>query len=601
MKRVVIFAALALVCAGIGRAAYQAAQLPRAPISKYVPAGALLYLEAQDFSSLLEDWNASPEKKQWLATGNYEVFSRSRLFLRLKGASDQFAAAAGFPPNMNFVSQVAGTRSALALYDIGNLEFLYVTYLPSAKSMQTTLWETRAKFEPRSAGGVTFYVRRDPESQREIAFAVSGDYLLLATRTDILAGALQSMSEDATRSRTEIRTGEARTIESEPWWAQSVASAGPAGDLRMVMNLEKIVPSPYFRTYWVQQNITDMKQYSAAVSDLFRSSKEFREERILFRKTPAAPTPAEGLDAAADLVRLVPETAGVYEAKANPSADSCFNLIETKLLAPHLGPAPASETAPRVQLTSGETGSGSDLETRIDRATVERPAALQSTSALKDVFDETQILASLEIQTTQIQTTQARSPQSQSTERDQSRVFVRIHSAIVLTAASDWSEATVQSALADFVRPGLTASGYGVAWQQKFAYAELDGLWPLAMSVRGKYLLVSDDPGLLEAILANFNRKPNLKGAVFVGGFNHEREQSNFARFAALVDRPSVAQFNGGANANTDASANDRQPPFFAENMASLSRTLAGVSAERIMMRLEGDKVLQTVTYVWSR
>jgi hypothetical protein len=587
MKRTVIFAALALVFACIGRAAYEAAQPPQPPLSKYVPAGALLYLEAQDFSSLLEDWNSSAEKKQWLATSNYEVFSRSRLFLRLKGASDQFAAAAGFPPNMNFLSQVAGTRSALALYDIGNLEFLYVTYLPSAKSMQTTLWETRAKFEPRSAGGVTFYVRRDPESLREVAFAVCGDYLLLATRDDLLAGALQLVSGTQDDAKVSVQ---ARTIESDPWWSQSVASAGPAGDLRMVMNLEKIVPSPYFRTYWVQQNITDMKQYSAAVSDLFRSSKEYREERVLLRKTSPPQTPAEGLEAVADLVRLVPESAGVYETKAYPSADSCFNPIETKLLAPHLGPAPASESAPQVQLTSGETGVGSDLETRIDQPAVERPAGPQSTSGFKDLLGKSQVLASLQVQTTQAQSTGARS-----SDADQSGIFIRIHSAIVLTAASDWNEAAVQSALADFVRLGLTASGYGVAWQQKSGHAQLDGLWPLVTSVRGRYLLVADDPGLLEAMLANFNRKPDLKAAVFVAGFNHEREQSNFLRFAGLVDRPSLAQFNGGANAN------GRQPQFFAENMASLSRTLAGVSAERIMVRLEGDKVLQTVTYTWSR
>jgi hypothetical protein len=565
MKRIVIFFVIALVCAGIGRAAYQAAVPLEPPLSKYVPAGSLLYLEAQDFSSLLADWNSSAEKKQWIATSNYEVFSRSRLFLRLKGASDQFAAAAGLPPNMNFLSQVAGTRSALALYDIGKLEFLYVTYLPSAKSMQTTLWQTRAKFEPRSAGGVSFHVRRDPESQKEVAFAVSGDYLLLATREDLLAGALQLMSGSP-----------GRTVESEQWWSQSVASAGPAGDLRM--DLEKIVPSSYFRTYWVQQNITDMKQYSAAVSDLFRSRKQNREERVLIRKTPPPPITAEGLEAAADLVRLIPESAGIYETKAYPSADSCFALIEMKLLAPHLGPVPPSDMAPQVQLTSGETGTGSDLETRIDQPAVDRSAAPQGTSPLKDLFDKTQILASLQVQ---------------STERDQSGVFIRIHSAIVLAAASDWSEAGVQFALADFIRPGLTASEHGVAWQQKSGYSQLDGLWPLVTSVRGRYLLIADDPALIETMLANFKHKSDLKPAVFVAGFNHEREQANFARFSGVVDRPSLAQSN--------IPGREQQPQFFSENMSSLSATLAGISAERIMVHVEGEKVLQTVTYAWSQ
>jgi len=56
---------------------------------------------------------------------------------------------------MNFLTQVAGAQSALALYDIGKLEFLYITKLSSASSMQSTLWQTRAKFETRSVAGVT--------------------------------------------------------------------------------------------------------------------------------------------------------------------------------------------------------------------------------------------------------------------------------------------------------------------------------------------------------------------------------------------------------------------------------------------------------------
>lgn len=568
MKRTAIFSLLltALFCAGIVWADYQAAAPSVTPLSKYVPAGPVLYLEAKDFSSLLADWNSSPQKKQWVKSSNYEVFSRSRLFLRLDGAGDQFGAAAGLPPDINFLSQVAGTRSAVALYDIGNLQFLYITYLPSAKSMQTMLWQTRAKFEPRSAGGVDFYLRRDPESQKEVAFAVSGDYLLLATREDLMAGALQLMSGSQNR-----------TVESEQWWSQSVDSARAPGDLRMVLNLEKIVPSPYFRTYWLQQNITDLTQYAAAVSDLFRSDQQYREERVLIRKAPPAAAPSvDGLEAAADLVRLAPDGAGVYEAKANPSADSCLDLLETKLLAPHLGPAPPSQIAPQVQLTSGETGGGSDMETRIDQSPVQRPVTPQNTTALKELLDKTQLLASLQVQ---------------STERDKAGVFVRIHSAVVLAASSDWNEASIPSALAEFVRPGLTASQFGVTWQQKSGYQELDGLWQLAASVRGKYLLVSDDPNLIAAMLSNFNRKSDVKPVVFVAGLNHSRERANFARFSDLVDRPNLAQSN--------VPGMERQPQFFSENMASLSSTLAGVSTERITVRTEGDRTLQTVTYEW--
>jgi hypothetical protein len=538
------------------------------PMSKYVPAGPLLYLESKDFSSLLSDWNSSAQKRQWIQSSSNGVFSRSRLFLRLKGASDQFAAAAGLPPDMNFLSQVAGEHSVLALYDIGNLRFLYITYLPSAKSMETTLWQIRAKFEPRNAGGVNFYLRRDPESQREVAFAVAGDYLLLATREDLMASALQLMSGK-----------QDRTVESEQWWAQStVAAGGQAGDLRMVLDLEKLVPNGYFRTYWVQQNITDLSQYSAAVSDLFRSTKEYREERVLVRKQELrAPSPVDGLAAAADLVRLVPDGAGVYLAAANPTADSCLALLETKLLAPHLGPAPPSQLAPQVQLTSGEQGGGSDLETRIDQAPGEH-SSQQTTSALKELMDKTPVLASLQVQ---------------STERDKAGVFVRIHSAVVLAAATDWNEPGVQSAVTDFVRPGLTASQFGVGWQQKSGYHELDGLWPLVTSVRGKYLLVGDDPALMESVLANFSRKSDREPAALLAGFNHQHERASFARFVGLVDRFSIGMANGEGM--------ERQPQFFSGNVASLSATLSGVSAERIEVRGDANKVRQSVTYEWSQ
>ena len=564
MKRIAIAFAVALACAGIDWAAYRAASAPPVPLSKFVPGGPLLYLEAQDFSSLLNDWTASPQKKQWIQSDSYEVFSRSRLFLRLKGAGEQFAAAAGLPADLDFFSQVAGQRSAVALYDIGKLQFLYITYLPSAKSMQTALYQTRAKFEPRSAGGTNFYLRKDPESKREVAFAVSGDYLLLATREDLMAGALQLMSGN-----------QDRTIESEPWWRQSTGAAGQAGDLRMVLNLQTLVPNGYFRTYWVQQNITDLSQYSAAVSDLFRSGNVYREERVVIRKKEPEQGASDGATAAADLSRLVPENAGVYVAAANPTVESCSELVETKLLIPHPGPAPDSEFAPQVQLTTGEHGSNSDLETRIDEAPSENRTESPA-PALKRLFEKTSILASLRVQ---------------STERDAAGVFVRMHTAVVLAAASDWDQAAVQFAIVDFIRPGLTARGLGASWTQRSRYQQLDGLWPLALSVRGKYLIISDQSATMESILAKIDQKSDRKPLELYAGFNHKREHENFVRLAGLIDRPGMM--------GPGVPQGDRQPQFFSGSMASLSTTLADVSVERIEIRNDGGKVRQTVTYEW--
>lgn len=568
MKRLILILSAALASVGMGWAGYRAVAPPQTPLAKLVPAGALLYLEAKDFSSLLSDWNCSPQKRLWVESDNYEVFFRSRLFLRLKGASDQFAAAAGLPPNMDFLTQVAGAHSVFALYDVGKMEFLYITYSPSAKSIATTLWQARSKFEPRNSGGIDFYFRRDPESHREVAFAVGGDYLVLATREDLMAGALELISGK-----------QSRTIEAEPWYAQSTAAAGTTGDLRMVLDLETLVPNGYFRTYWVQQNITDLSAYKAAVSDLFRSRKQYREQRVLIRKKAFETEPSgESLAAAADLLRLVPENSGAYESTANPTADSSFALLETKLLAPHLGPAPTSRIAPQVELSSGERGSGADLETRIDLAPQTAFASPQSPSALKQLLEKTPILASLEVQ---------------STERDSAGVFVRIHSAIALATSSTWDDMAVRAAITDFVRPAFTASQLGLGWTQKNEYQQLDGLWTLAVSVHNKYLLVSDDPALMESLFGNFSRNPDHKPLAYAAGFNHHQERDNFVRFATLIDRPNVPTAGTGVA--------EQQPQFFSGNIASLSAALGTVSAERIETRSERENVRQTVTYEWSQ
>ena len=562
MKRLHIFITLALVFAGLGRAAYRSASPAEVSLSVFVPAGPLLYLEAKDFGSLVQDWNTSPQKKEWLQRDSYEVFSRSRLFLRLNAAGDQFAAAAGLPPDMDFLSQVTGGQSALAIYDIGKMQFLYITYLPSARSMQTKLWQTRSSFETRNSAGTDFYLRRDPQSQREVAFAVSGDYLLLATREDLMATALQLFAKQA-----------AQTVEQDSWWAQSTAAAGQKGDLRMVLDMRSLVPNGYFRTYWVQQNITDLSQYSAAVSDLFRSGKEYREERVLIRKKEMT-IPPEGPAAVANLSRLIPNDFGIHIAVANPSPEACFELLETKLLAPHVGPKNASLYAPQLQLTSGEQGSGSDLETRIDQASSASGASAVA-SELETILKKIPIDASLFIQ---------------NTEPAQGGVFVRIHSAIVLSAAADWNESEIHAAIAEFVRPNVTASDLGVNWLQKSGYQQLDGLLPILVAVRGKEFAVSDDPTLMSSVVSRFSQQAYRKPLAFYAGFNHQREKSNFVRLTGLVDHPGIGATNG-----------EHQPQFFSDNVASLSRTLADVSAERLETYDEGSKVRQTVTYEWAR
>src|SRR5579872_4300339 len=91
---------LSLAGAVLTRGFFHAAAASHTSFARYMPNGALLYIEAKDLGQLLTDWNQSPEKQVWADSDNYSVFSKSRLFLRLQSAQTGFAAAAGVPPDL---------------------------------------------------------------------------------------------------------------------------------------------------------------------------------------------------------------------------------------------------------------------------------------------------------------------------------------------------------------------------------------------------------------------------------------------------------------------------------------------------------------------
>src|SRR5258707_14706290 len=115
----------------------------------------MIFLVGANFAGLLQVWGYSAEKPAWLKCDNSSVFSRSRLFLRLSEAQTEFEAAASLPPDMSLLTSIAGGQSALAIYDIGKLELLYITRLASAKAIETALWKTRTSYETRTSAGGT--------------------------------------------------------------------------------------------------------------------------------------------------------------------------------------------------------------------------------------------------------------------------------------------------------------------------------------------------------------------------------------------------------------------------------------------------------------
>jgi len=567
-RRILLVTSIFVLSAAIMFAAHLLLAPTEQPLAGMMPDGALFYLESPDFHALLADWNNSPEKQAWLKSDNYAVFSKSRLFDRLDQAQAEFASAAGLPPDMQLLAQVAGKDSAFAWYDIGKLEFLYITRLPSATFTQSTLWQSRSKFELRRSGKLDFYARTDPESQRTVAFASSGDWVILATREDLVANALALISGT-----------QGRSLRDEAWYADSIAAAKSPGDLRMVLNLEKIVPSPYFRSYWIQQNITEMKQYRAAISDLYRSNQVYREERVLLRKIASDGAPAN--PDISQLAAAVPSGIGFYKALSAPTPQQTLDLLKDKLLDPRPYTLSTHQYAPSVTMTDQNTGQASDFETRIDNAPPE-PKTADMWQPLLSILQTARVNGLLLCESSAMQA---------------GETFAQFPSAIVLSADVDWNSDQLKSTLAAALEPQITTARLGLGWKDQKGYAEFDGLLKLALAAHGKYLILSNDPPLLLSVADRLNHaSPSDTPSIYTSGFKHPSESGNFYRIVAFIDRAGMR----GSSALSSDPNQPRQPAFFSGNAASFSQVFSGVSSESMVVRNAGQNVTQTVTYQWQ-
>jgi hypothetical protein len=596
-----------LVCvfaaaAGVYQAVRSSAAAPQS-MAAMLPQGALLTIESPDFGTLLREWNASSEQRAWLASDNYSVFSRSHLFGRLDDARREFEAAAKASPradttlNGDFLTHVAGHQSIFAWYDVGNLEFLYITRIDAAQAANLSLMKDRASWSARQAGGTTFYMRKSsaaapPASDeaaddqaasaqgkaRTVAFAqvhdAGGDLLLLATREDLIANALELMHPAAGANNA--------SVANEPWFSDAAAAQPQnrnAPMLHMVLNLHRLVPLPYFRSYWVQRNVSEMAHYRAAVSDLYRESGSFREQRALLLEQPNTESVQADLDS---LAMLVP-TSGAFRAMATTNADDAVTMLAEKLLGQvELADAPEQD-APDPSLDVPETGTGaSDYETRID--TPAPMTAATSNKALAQALTSAGLDAVVTYSSAQLPATST-------------GVWVPMHSAVVLHATSNWNAQALAAALQQSLRGSLTAAALGIEFRPESANGAtiytLNGPKPLFFATSGAVCLLADDRALLQSMLLESTRAraSDRRPATIIAGFDHTTQRAPFARLTSLIDGTNHAP------AATDAHV---EPAYFSGNLRSLSEAFAALGSERFEERRDGATVRQTVAYQWQ-
>ena len=165
-------------------------------------------------------------------------------------------------------------------------------------------------------------------------------------------------------------------------------------------------------------------------------------------------------------------------------------------------------------------------------------------------------------------------------------VFVDTRSVIALEGTGPWDAAAVRNALSAAAASLWTTNGTGTGWVEHRRGARtwygMDGLGRLDVAADGNLLLVANSEALLGQALDRIDRRPAVSDAVSVALFRHAAGREDYHRMMTLLEPGAPEQ---------------GQPPFFSQDLWSLSEVFADVREVEFRVRDTGAGLRERVSY----
>lgn len=261
-KRNFLFMAVAII-AGFAIAQILTPSTP-AP-SQLFPQGALVYWETSNLKDFLVWWKNSDIKKDWEKSTNYRVFENSRLYLRLKERVSDFEKDK-YQFSLDNLIKLAGKRSAVAIYDIGELKILAVTETSQADAALTELWISRKQFTEKKFNNQVYYA--EPQ-EGKLVFAYAKPFFVVSTES----GLLEQFLTNVNATDQQLTLGQTENFKS------CYPQNGTASLFSIFVDQEALNQNRYFKKYWIHQNVKDLTAIRSAWIDFVAEPSGLSEQR----------------------------------------------------------------------------------------------------------------------------------------------------------------------------------------------------------------------------------------------------------------------------------------------------------------------------------
>ncbi len=284
-------------------------------LAQVMPKGALVYIQSKDLASQLNTWYKSTTHKLYFESDNYKNFSSSRLFLKFQERVQEFEGATGITLTESDFASAVGGQSALALYNIGELEFVFTTDLPQAQIASSILAQKGDKLQTRKYAGATYYLKtlksESGSEGRIFAIALVGSRAIVATNESLMQRALKNNAE--TKSQDCLIDTVLETAKQAENFTDH--------DVTLWLDQATLNKDRYFKNYWIHNNLKELTPVSKVLIDLELANDRFIERRWLFNSEVTISNTKSNLS---DLLAFIPTTAQLVS--VNPADENYINV-----------------------------------------------------------------------------------------------------------------------------------------------------------------------------------------------------------------------------------------------------------------------------------
>jgi hypothetical protein len=246
-----------------------------------MPRGALVYAQFENLPELIKSWEQSQLKERYLSSTNYQQLQHRHLAMKLISRWEEFNNALGFSLDLGTLGSSTDGAAAVAIYDIGRLDLLFVAPISEEKVALTQFFKSKDQFEEmETEDGTPYYsqaVEADRGRQKQVlAFAIVNGRFLLGTNEKLFLRTLANIKSRATKD----------SIADDPTF-KSLSGKVKPHFATIWVDQSKLNADYYFKHYWLMQNVDELKSIRAGIFDLERQDSKWIERREFLTTVPA--------------------------------------------------------------------------------------------------------------------------------------------------------------------------------------------------------------------------------------------------------------------------------------------------------------------------